>query len=585
MQKTLILFLTLGLMISGCHQNNSNKQAATADETFHQISENFLSGYLTWRPQLAMNLGFHEYDGKLTDMSKESISKELVRLKEYDQNLNTIDTNALSEKMYYDFRILKNAIRSEIFNFEDLEIYTRNPMTYAGIIDANAYIKRNFAPIEDRIRAIISMENQAQQQFEYAKANLVDSLAKPYVETAIQIAKGSSAFLATDLVTALKDVKNDSLMASFNQSNKKAMDAINGFAGWLEKEKLPKVHNHYAIGRGNYQKMLFYNEGISLTPEKVLEIGLEELKKEQESFSAAAKIINPNKNPVEVYNDLKNDHPTAPDLIPDAKKTMDSIRQFTIDRNITTMPSQVRVRVEETPPYARETSTASMDTPGPFETKATEAYYYITPVNLKWTATQQEDWLKSFNFYSTDIVTIHEAYPGHYTQFLHLSASSATRIEKIFGSYAFIEGWAHYCEKMMLDEGYGNNGDRVRAAKYRLAQSGDALLRLCRLCVSVKTHCQDMSLDDATKFLMDNWHQGEKPSRQEALRGSFDPGYLYYTIGKLEILKLRADYQAQEGTNFSLQKFHDKILDNGMPPIILLRQLLLKDKNSWDKIL
>ena len=249
------------------------------------------------------------------------------------------------------------------------------------------------------------------------------------------------------------------------------------------------------------------------------------------------------------------------------------------------MPSEVRVQVRETPPYARETSTASMDTPGPFEKNGTEAYYYITPVNPQWTKVQQEDWLQSFNFYTTDIVSIHEAYPGHYTQFLHLNASSATKIEKIFGSYAFVEGWAHYCEKMMADEGYGNNGDSIRAAKYRLAQSGDALLRICRLCVSVKTHCQGMSVDEATKFLMDNWYQGDQPSRQEALRGTFDPGYLFYTIGKLEILKLRDDYQAQEGANFSLLKFHDKILDNGMPPIILLRELLLKDKTSWDKIL
>ena len=226
-----------------------------------------------------------------------------------------------------------------------------------------------------------------------------------------------------------------------------------------------------------------------------------------------------------------------------------------------------------------------MDTPGPFEKNATEAYYYITPVNMKWTTVQQEDWLRSFNYYTTDIVSIHEVYPGHYTQFLHLNASSATKIEKIFGSYAFIEGWAHYCETMMLDEGYGNNGDPIRAAKFRLAQSGDALLRICRLCVSVKTHCEGMSVDSATQFLMDNWHQGEKPSRLEALRGTFDPAYLFYTIGKLEILKLRADYRAQEGAGFSLLKFHDAVLDNGMPPIELLREILLKDKNSWDKIL
>jgi uncharacterized protein (DUF885 family) len=584
MKKILTFVFVSYILFSGCNPHETEKQPASADGTFQQISEDFIKGYLAWRPQSAVNLGFHEYDGRLTDLSKQSIDTELTRLKDYLQKLQAIDSSALSERMYYDYRILKSDIQAEIFSIEDLQIYNKNPMAYAGIIDANMYIKRNFAPIEKRLSAIIAMENLAPKEFEYAKSNLQDSLAKPFVDMAIVIANGSVSFLSNDLVTALKEVKNDTLMAAFTASNKKAIDAIRGYISWLQKEKLPKAHNHYAMGRENYQKMLLYNEGISLTPDQVLAIGLHELQKEQQVFDSAAKIINPNKKPADVYNDLKNEHPTAQDLIPDTRKTMDSIRQFTIDHKITTMPSDVRVKVAETPPYARETSTASMDTPGPFEQNATEAYYYITPVNMSWTKIQQEDWLRSFNFYTTDIVSIHEAYPGHYTQFLHLNASSATKIEKIFASYAFVEGWAHYCETMMLDQGYGNNGDPIRAAKYRLAQSGDALLRICRLCVSVKTHCESMSVDSATKFMMDNWHQGEKPSRLEALRGTFDPQYLFYTIGKLEILKLRADYQAQEGAGFSLMKFHDAVLDNGMPQIRLLRELLLKDKNSWDKI-
>ncbi|HEY4936940.1 MAG TPA: DUF885 family protein, partial [Puia sp.] len=459
MRKTLILLAGLTIILSGCNQNGTSKQESSADADFQQISDSFLLGYLAWRPQLAMGLGFHEYDGKLTDESKGSIDKELSRLKDYGQKLAGLDTNALGEKMFYDFRILKLAIESEIFNIEDLKEYSNNPMTYAGEIDVNAYVKRNFAPIEERIRSIIAVENQAQQQFDYAKANLKDSLAKPYVETAIKIAKGSASFLETDLVVALKDVKNDTLMAAFKVSNKKAIDAINGYITYLEKEKLPKVHNHYAIGRENFMKMLLYSEDITLSPEKILEIGMNELKKEQEVFNSAAKIINHRKKPIDVYNDLEKDHPTADSLIPSARKTMESIRQYLVDKKIVSMPSEVRVQVKETPQYARETSTASMDTPGPFETKATEAYYYITPVDPKWTAIQQEDWLRSFNYYTTDVVTIHEVYPGHYTQFLHLNASSTTKIEKIFGSYAYIEGWAHYTEKMMLDEGYGNNGD------------------------------------------------------------------------------------------------------------------------------
>lgn len=534
---------------------------------------------------MGVALGLHAYDGKTTNYSKASLSGELARLKDFDQKLSAIDTVQLSSKMYYDYRILASAIKSEVFNFEDVAAYTNNPMTYAGAVDVSIYVKRDFAPIEDRIRSIIAIEQKAPGIFAAAKANLSDSLAKPFVETAIDIARGTADFLNGDLVVALKDVKNDTLMAAFKTANKTAIDQVNAFADYLQKEKLPKAHTHYALGREKYSKMLLYQENITMTPEEILAIGLKELKKEQDVFNAAAKIINPNKKPVDVYHDLQKEHPTADSLIPAARVNLEAIRQFLIDKKIVTMPSQVRVKVTETPQYARSTSTASMDTPGPFEEKATEAYYYITPVDPKWTPKQKEDWLAQFDYYTTDNISIHEAYPGHYTQFLHINASTATKIEKIFGSYAFIEGWAHYCEKMMADEGYGHNGDTVRAAKYRLTQSGDALLRLCRLCVSIKTHCQGISVDEGTKFFMDNWYQGDKPSRQEALRGTFDPGYLYYTLGKLQILKLREDYKQQEGANYSLQKFNDAMMDNGMPSVRLLREVLLKDKSKWNEIL
>ncbi len=574
------------MVATGCNNaGNSGASSAGADSSFNKLSEDFLAGYLAWRPQAGVALGLHEYDGKVTDYNKTSIDSELTRLKDYEQRLAAIDTASLSTKMYFDYRILRSAIKSEIFNFEDVAAYTKNPMTYADAVDVSIYVKRDFAPLEERLKSIIAIENKAPEVFAAAKANLADSLARPYIETAIQIAQGAAEFLNGDLVIALKDVKNDTLMAAFKASNKLAIEQVNAFADYLQKEKLPKAHNHYALGRDKYIKMLECQENVTITPEDILAIGLKELKKEQDMFNRAAHIINPAKRPVDVYHDIQKEHPAADSLIPFAKHNLEQIRQFLIDKTIVTMPSEVRVKVEETPQYARSTSTASMDTPGPFERKATEAYYYITPVDPKWTAQQKEDWLSQFDYYTTDNVTIHEAYPGHYTQFLHLNASAATKIEKIFGSYAFIEGWAHYCEKMMADEGYGNNGDSVRAAKYRIAQSGDALLRLCRLCVSMKTHCQGISVDEGTRFFMDNWYQGDKPSRQEALRDTFDPGYLYYTLGKLQILKLRDDYKQQEGTNFSLQKFHDAMLDNGMPSIRLLREVLLKDKSKWDEIL
>jgi uncharacterized protein (DUF885 family) len=583
MKNQFFTLLLIGMSFLGCTNTHKDATANSEDKAFQKLSDDFLSGYLKWRPQASVALGFHEYDGKITDFSKASIDSELARLNSYSNMLSTFDTASLSPKMYYDFRILRMGILDEIFNIQNIGEFTKNPMTYAGAIDVNIYIKRNFAPLNERIKSIIAIEKQAPAVYAAAKANLADSLAKPYIETAIEVAKGSAEFLNGDLVVALKDVKDTALMAEFNAANKKAVEEVKSYADYLEKEKLPKAHTHYAIGEDNYKKMLLYVEGVTLSPEKVLELGMQELKKQQDVFNATAKIIDPKKSPVEVYHDMQKEHPTAEDLIPDAKKHLEAIRQFLVEKKIITMPSEVRVKVEETPEYARASSTASMDTPGPFETKATEAYYYITPVDPKWTDKQKEDWLSQFDYYTTDNVTIHEAYPGHYTQFLHLNASSATKTEKIFGSYAFIEGWAHYCEQMMADEGYGHNSDSITAAKYRLAQTGDALLRVCRLCVSIKTHCQGMTVDEATKFFIDNWYQGDKPSRQEALRGTFDPGYLFYTIGKLEILKLREDYKKQEGSAFSLQKFHNQMLDNGMPPIFLLREVLLKDKSIWSQ--
>lgn len=576
--KKQFLLLVLALVFVGCNKTDKN-------EDFEKLSQDYLKGYLDWRPQSGVALGLHEYDGKITDYNKASIDAEIARLKDYDKKFSAIDSASLSTKEYYDWKLLCSNIKNELFSFEDLKVFNKNPMTYAGAIDVNIYVKRNFAPIEQQIKSIIAIENEAPKLYAAAKANLQDSLALPHIQLAIEIARGSASFLGKDLLVALKDVKNDSLMKAFNTANTKAIDAINDYADFLEKEKLGKANNKYAIGKENYQKMLLYGEGITMSADEILAIGMKELAKEQASFDAAAKIINPNKKPIDVYNDIQKEHPTAESLIPDSRKNLEAIRQFVIDKKIVTMPSEVRVKLEETPPFARATSTASMDTPGPFETKATEAYYYITPVDPTWTPKEKEDWLAQFNYYTTDVVSIHEAYPGHYTQFLHLNASDATKVQKIFGSYAFIEGYAHYTEIMMLDAGFGNDGDAIKAAKYRIAQSGDALLRLCRLVVSINMHCKGIDVDQATTFFMDNWHQGDKPSRQEALRGTYDPGYLFYTLGKLQILKLREDYKKQEGDNYSLQKFNDAILDNGMMPIQTMREVLLKDKSIWSKIL
>jgi uncharacterized protein (DUF885 family) len=586
-----ILLLSLALIVGCARLSPSASTSDNGDTAFNRVADEYIAGYLAWRPQTGTSLGFHEYDGKVTDFSRKSLDAERARLHSFDHKLEDLNTNQLSATALYDYRILRNAIKREIFSFEEMGIYQQNPMTYAGVLDVNIYIKRDFAPLPQRVKSLTAVLQQAPNIMLAARANLAESLPRPQIETAIEEANGAADFLSKDLVEALKDFNDESLMQKFRAVNSRAIEELRGYVKYLKEQKLPKANDQYALGREKYARLVNYGEMITISPEDLLEIGMKELKRKQEVFTQAAKQIDPDKKPIEVFKAIQKDHPTEKSLIPDTARDLEMIRQFLIDHKIITIPSSVRAKVMETPQFLRATSFASMDTPGPFEKKATEAYYYVTPTEPDWTPQQKEEWLTAFNYYTTDIVSIHEAYPGHYVQFLALNASPATKLEKIFNSYAFVEGWAHYAEQMMVDEGFGNHAMRntdnnvgIAAPKYRLAQTDEALLRICRLCVSIKMHCHGMTVDEGTKFFEDNCYYEPKPARQEAIRGTFDPEYLYYTVGKLEILKLRADYQKQEGDKYSLQKFNDEMLRHGSPPIRLLREVMLKDANKWNDV-
>ena len=583
-----LFFLAVGL----CLPCVSNFASQTADAEYEAVAEEYIKGYFASHPLQGTALGLHEYDGKITDYSRLALDAELSRLRRFDDRLTKFDPSKLSSRQSFDLKILQTAIKKELFQIQDMSVFERNPMVYARAADVNVYVQRNFAPLEDRVRSLTAIESQVPNILIAARTNLNDVLPKPYVELAIQIAKGSSDFLKKNLVEAIAALKDERIRAEFLDSNRKAANALADYAAWLEREKLPKAPSDFALGEEKYRRLLAQTELVDLPPDKILEIGMEQLKAEQEAFADAAKKIDPNKPAIEVFKQIQSEHPTPENLIPDVGKDLDKIRKYVSSHHLVTIPSDVRPRVKETPQYSRATSFASMDTPGPFERRATEAYYYVTPTESDWPEKQKEEWLTAFNYYTSDIVSIHEAYPGHYVQFLRLNASPASRVEKIFGSYAFVEGWAHYCEKMMIDEGYGTAGgttpteeDTKRAAKYRMAQADEALLRLCRLCVSIKMHTQNMSIDEATKFFQENCYYEEKPARSEAMRGTFDPGYLNYTLGKLQILKLRYDYKAQQGDEFSLQKFHNELLNHGMPAVRLLREIMLKDQSKWGEVL
>ncbi len=562
------------------------------DAEFTAVAEEFIKGYLNARPLLGTELGLHEYDGRAPDFSRLALDAELQRLRRFDDRLRKFSPEKLRPRTAIDRRILQAAVANELFEMQEVHKFERNPMTYAQCANLNIYIARNWTSLEERVRSLTAIESQIPNILIAGKTNLDPVLPRPYVELAIDIARGSADFLRTDMVAAVAAVKDQEVRGNFMEANRKAVLALTDFATWLEKEKLPKATPEFAIGEAKFQRWLNETELVDAPPEKIVEIGLAQIKEEQQAFAEAAKVIDPNKPATEIFKQIQKEHPAAEQLIPEIGKSLDQIRNYVTEHKIVGIPSNVRAQVKPTPQYDRATTFASMDTPGPFETKATEAFYYVTPVEPDWTDQQKEEWLTSFNKYDADVTSIHEAYPGHYVQYLHLNASNATKIEKIFHSYAFEEGWAHYCEQMMLEQGFGgpkkppgSDEEKKRAAKYRMAQACESLLRLCRLVCSIKMHTQSTSVDEATKFFMENCYYEATPSRSEAMRGTFDYGYMNYTLGKQEILKLRDDYKEQEGDKFSLEKFHNQFLDHGMPPIRLLREVMLKDKTKWDEAL
>ena len=314
--------------------------------------------------------------------------------------------------------------------------------------------------------------------------------------------------------------------------------------------------------------MLRLTEGLDIPLPRLREIGEADLKR---NLARAREIVDrnfPGKSVADVMTMMAQDVYTAETLIPSIAEQAESVRQFLVDHDIITIPSEVRALVTETPKFARW-ATAMMSTPGPFERNATEAYYDVTPVDPRWSEKEQREWLESFNRHVALNVTVHEAYPGHYVQFLH-SNRAQTDIQKAFTSYAAVEGWAHYAEQMMVEEGF-----QADSPLYELGQIQDALLRNCRFLCAIGMHTEGMSVEAATSFFMENVFLGELPSRLEAERGTFDPGYFKYTLGKLQILKLREDYRKANGKTFSLRAFHDKLLSRGMPPVEVLRAYML----------
>jgi hypothetical protein len=348
-----------------------------------------------------------------------------------------------------------------------------------------------------------------------------------------------------------------------------AAEALRSFEAWIAEELIPAGDDSFPIGAGGMEEMLRIAELIEMPPAELLALGEADLDANLDAFRETAARLDPDLTPREVYGrHVASVHSTAADLIPSTRDMLERIRGFLVERDLITIPSEVRATVAETPRHMRW-AFAMMDTPGPYETEATEAYYFVTPVEPAWSPEQAEEWLRTLNRYALTDISIHEAYPGHYVHFLHF-ASAPTEVSRRTASYAFTEGWAHYAEQMMWEEGFSDGDPR-----FRLAQLTEALVRNCRFVCAIEMHAGEMSVEQATRFFVDNAFYDEGPARKEAERGTFDPGYFSYTLGKLQILRLREDYREAAGGDFTLRRFHDRLLSRGAPPVELMRRVML----------
>lgn len=567
--KHYLFLLLIGLM--SCQSKDKT------DVRFTQLADEYLTAYFDQNPQTAVYLGRHEYDGKLVIPSKEVIAHQLQQLAHYDSAFASLDRASLSDDLKIDYDLLTAAIKNDQYRIIDLNAY-ENPLTYG--VSFSSYIERNFAPAEERLKSAVKLARQTTAYYAAAKQNMPTNgqgrkPAREWVDLAIESARGNADYIKSDVIQAFASVKDTTFQRELKEAMTAASHAAIDYADFLKATVLPMANGSFAIGPENYRKMLRYNELLEADPDSILAMGMQQIAKEKAEFAEAAHIIDPAKSSAEVFSTLQAEHPTANGLIDATRRQCESIRQFLLDKQVITVPSEVRATVTKTPEYMVG-ATAAMNTPGPFEKPAaSEAYYYVTPPKKDWTPKQSDEWLRQFNRYATEIVSIHEAYPGHYVQFLHLNASKASRIRKIFASYAFVEGWAHYTEQMMIEQGFGNR-DKKTAAKYKMAQLSESLLRYCRLVSSIQEHTHGWTVKQSTQFFMDNCFYGEKPAFEEARRGTFDPGYLSYSLGKLQILALREELKKKQGDQFNLKNFHDALLAQGMPPISVLRSVLLR---------
>jgi len=566
--------------LAGCNTPKSAQapgQGAkpSGDAAFTILAHDYLEDLYRRQPTMATSLGIHKYDDKLDDYSKQAVTDAVASARAFRQKVAATDASTLTLSNQLDREQLMRAIDSRVLTLETIRPWATDPDTYSSGITNTAYlmIKRAYAPPADRLRLLVAREKQMPAALLEARKNL-DNPPKISTEIAIEQLDGSRDFFKTAVTAAFADVKDAALLDQFKRSNDAVMAALDDYKKWLQDDLLKRSNGNFAIGNEAYAKKLSADEMIEVPLDELLAIAKQDLEKNQAAFAESAKKINPKLTPTEVLARVQANHPPAAKLLSVTQAELDSLGRFMTDHHIVTVPQAAPARVQETPPFLRATTTASMDIPGPFEAVATEAYYNMTLPDPKMSAKETAEFMTQWYYAAISNVSVHEVWPGHYLQFLY-GKTFPSEVRKVLGAASNAEGWAHYCEQMVIDEGFHANDP-----KYRLAQLQDALLRDARFIAGIRMHTQGMTREQAEEFFVTDGYQPRPVAKSESRRGTTDPTYGYYTMGKLMILKVRDDYKAKKGAEFSLQDFHDAFIRLGPLPLPLIRKAMLGETGT-----
>ncbi len=517
--------------------------------------------------------GVHLYDDLLEDFSRTKIEAHVHALAGFGRRLRQVETKALPAVEKIEHKIVGANIEARMFDLEQVRSWESNPYIYADALATSLASQTMFAyaPEPERARRMLSKLRQVPRLVQTARDNIKEP-AGIFVKAAVEVWRGVLKLIEDDLPKVFSTVDDLHLLADLADASTESSKTINAYIEHLEKEIAPHAKSSFRLGRKKFSEKLKLEEGITIDVDRLLAIALRELEETQEEFLVLAGRLKKGTDPIAAWQEIKKQHPAAGQLSKVAQGQVDELEAFLRQSNIVTVPDNKSLVVAPSPEFYRW-AFASMWTPGPFEARPSSAFYYLTDVDRHWTKEQQAEHLLDFNYANLWNISIHEAYPGHFLHYEHMrTVQSVVRKASFFSPVSFIEGWAHYCEQMMVEVGFRKEDPTIR-----LGQLAEALVRLARFIVAIRLHCEDLSVEQGMRIFRDEAFQEEAAARREAGRGTFDPMYLVYSVGKLALLKLRDDYKAQEGGKFSLRAFHDTLLQQGTAPFWAHRQLMLDE--------